>query len=80
MAQPIAVSKANRGVAQLDNGLSGYTMADMVREILSRLGEDPSRDGLINTPVRVEKSLEFLTKGYDQDPNRILRGALLDVD
>lgn len=80
MAQPIAVSKANRGVAQLDNGLSGYTMADMVREILSRLGEDPSRDGLINTPVRVEKSLEFLTKGYDQDPNRILRGALFDVD
>ncbi|HEV2323709.1 MAG TPA: GTP cyclohydrolase I FolE [Terracidiphilus sp.] len=55
-------------------------MADMVREILSRLGEDPSRDGLINTPVRVEKSLEFLTKGYDQDPNRILRGALFDVD
>ena len=80
MAQPIAVSKASRGVAQLDNGLNGATVAEMVHEILSRLGEDPSRDGLINTPARVEKSLEFLTKGYDQDPNRILRGALFDVD
>ncbi|MGH9589334.1 MAG: GTP cyclohydrolase I FolE [Terracidiphilus sp.] len=55
-------------------------MAEMFREILSRLGEDPSREGLVNTPVRVEKSLEFLTKGYDEDPNRILRGALFDVD
>jgi GTP cyclohydrolase I len=80
VAQPIAVSKASRGAAPLDEGLGGYTVAEMYREILSRLGEDPAREGLVNTPVRVEKSLEFLTKGYDQDPNRILRGALFEVD
>ena len=52
----------------------------MYREILSRLGEDPSRDGLVATPERVEKSMAFLTKGYDEDPTKILRGALFDVD
>ena len=80
MAQPIAVSKLTRGAAGLDEGLSGYTLAEMVREILSQLGEDPSREGLLDTPVRVQKSLQFLTKGYDEDPTRILRGALFDVD
>jgi GTP cyclohydrolase I len=52
----------------------------MYREILSRLGEDPTRDGLVATPERVEKSMAFLTKGYQQDPAKILRGALFDVD
>lgn len=80
MAHPIAVSKVRSGAAALDEGLGGYTVAEMYREILSRLGEDPTREGLINTPMRVEKSLDFLTKGYDEDPNRILRGALFEVD
>src|SRR6185312_3196358 len=66
--------------AGLDEGLSGYTLAEMYREILLRLGEDPTREGLLNTPARVEKSMEFLTKGYDEDPNRILRDALFHVD
>jgi GTP cyclohydrolase I len=52
----------------------------MYREILSRLGEDPSRDGLLATPSRVEKSMAFLTKGYNEDPMQILRGAMFDVD
>ena len=80
MAQPIAVSKLTRAGAGLDEGLSGYTLAEMYREILLRLGEDPSREGLLNTPVRVQKSLKFLTKGYDEDPNRILLDALFHVD
>lgn len=80
MAQPIAVGKATRETAEFEDGLSGYTVAEMIHEILSRLGEDPSREGLVNTPVRVEKSLNFLTKGYDEDPNQIMRGALFDVD
>jgi GTP cyclohydrolase I len=80
VAQPIPVSKPVRGVTGLEEGLSGYSVAEMYREILSRLGEDPNRDGLIATPARVEKSLAFLTKGYDEDPNRILRGAMFDVD
>ena len=80
MARPIAVSKITHAGAGLDEGLSGYTMAEMYHEILSRLGEDPSREGLLNTPVRVQKSLEFLTKGYDEDPSRILLDALFHVD
>jgi GTP cyclohydrolase IA len=80
VAQPIAVSKLTRAGAGLDEGLSGYTLAEMYREILLRLGEDPSREGLLNTPVRVQKSLKFLTKGYDEDPSRILLDALFHVD
>ena len=80
MAQPIAVSKPIRRAVEIDEGLSGFTTQEMYREILSRLGEDVSRDGLVNTPARVEKSMAFLTKGYDADPMAILRGAMFDVD
>ena len=54
MAQPIAVSKVHRAVG-LSEGLSDFSTEEMYREILSRLGEDPSRDGLVSTPSRVEK-------------------------
>ena len=80
MAQPIAVSKAVRRIVQNDDGLSGFSTQEMYREILSRLGEDPNRDGLQTTPERVEKSMTFLTKGYDEDPAKVLHGALFDVD
>jgi GTP cyclohydrolase I len=78
MAQPVAVTKPIRREAS--EGLGGFTTQEMYREILTRLGEDPERDGLVMTPSRVEKSMAFLTKGYDQDPAKILRGALFDVD
>ena len=80
MAQPIAVSKAVHRAVGLDEGLSEFSTEEMYREILSRLGEDPSRDGLLATPSRVEKSMAFLTKGYSEDPMKILRGAMFDVD
>jgi GTP cyclohydrolase I len=80
MAQPIAVSKSVRRAVGIDEGLSEFSTAEMYREILSRLGEDPNRDGLAQTPARVEKSLVFLTKGYGEDPGKILRGAMFDVD
>ena len=51
-----------------------------VEGMLRELGEDPSRDGLINTPSRVAKAMRFFTKGYTQDPAEILTGALFDVD
>src|ERR1039457_5613737 len=80
MAHPIAVSKGVRRAVGIDEGLSEFSTEEMYREILGRLGEDPSRDGLVATPGRVEKSMAFLTKGYDEDPMKILRGALFDVD
>ena len=80
MAQPIAVNKPVRRTAGRVEGLSEFSTQEIYREILSRLGEDPDRDGLVATPGRVEKSMEFLTKGYDEDPTQILRDALFDVD
>jgi GTP cyclohydrolase I len=50
-----------------------------VRGILEGLGENPERDGLERTPYRVARSLRFLTKGYEEDPLRILNNALFDV-
>jgi GTP cyclohydrolase I len=80
MAQPIAVSKTIRGTTGTDEGLSEFSTEEMYREILKRLGEDPNRDGLLATPTRVTKSMSFLTKGYEEDPMKILRGAMFDVD
>ena len=50
------------------------------REILRLLGEDPDREGLLKTPERVAKALQFLTKGYGQDGTEILSGALFRED
>jgi len=50
-----------------------------VRGMLTELGEDPDRDGLQRTPLRVAKAMRFLTKGYDEDPIEILNNALFDV-
>ena len=55
------------------------SMEDAVRELLSGLGEDPSREGLADTPARVAKSLKFLTQGYDEDPERVIGDALFTV-
>ncbi len=49
---------------------------ELIRKVLEQLGEDPTREGLIKTPSRVAKSLQFLTEGYSQDPKEILNQAL----
>lgn len=51
-----------------------------VREILKLLGEDADREGLLKTPERVAKSLQFLTKGYGEDAEGIIRSALFDEE
>lgn len=51
----------------------------LVEQVLLALGEDPARDGLQRTPERVEKSLRFLTKGYLEDVDEVLNGALFAV-
>jgi len=55
-------------------------MQQLIRQLLADLGEDPTREGLVNTPKRVEKALKFLTSGYDTDPDDLLNGALFSVD
>ncbi len=55
------------------------TIAPLVREILAKLGEDPKRQGLIQTPERVDKALKFLTSGYRMDLRKVLNGALYEV-
>ncbi|HUD74831.1 MAG TPA: GTP cyclohydrolase I FolE [Terracidiphilus sp.] len=76
----MAVSKPVHSAVEVSEGLSEVSTEEMYREILSRLGEDPSRQGLQATPARVEKAMAELTKGYDEDPTQILRGALFDED
>ena len=49
-------------------------------QVLENIGEDPDRDGLKRTPERVAKAIQFLTRGYQEDPAKLLRGALFDVD
>jgi GTP cyclohydrolase I len=53
---------------------------ELVAELLKEIGEDPSRDGLKKTPLRVEKAYEFLTKGYSLDPKAVLNGAFFSSD
>jgi GTP cyclohydrolase I len=60
-------------------GLEHVSTQDIYREIIRRYDADPSRDGLAKTPERIEKALEFLTKGYREDPSKVLHGALFDV-
>jgi GTP cyclohydrolase I len=55
-------------------------MQETIRHLLAEIGEDPSREGLRDTPRRVEKSLRFLTSGYDTDIDGILNNALFSVE
>lgn len=55
-------------------------IASVYKDIILNLGEDPNREGLIKTPERVAKAMQFLTKGYDQNPDEILASALFHED
>ncbi len=55
-------------------------IASHVREILSLLGEDPEREGLLKTPERVAKALQYSTKGYTEDGVQIIRDAIFDEE
>jgi len=52
----------------------------LVREMLAGLGEDPARDGLLRTPERVEKSMRWLTRGYEMDVREVIGEALFAED
>src|SRR6202007_1376086 len=60
--------------------LGQATMQQLYSELLYRIEEDPSRNGLVRTPERMEKAMAFLTRGYKQTVEEVLHDALFDVD
>jgi GTP cyclohydrolase I len=59
--------------------LTSASFEDLVREVLVRLGEDPTREGLERTPARVHQAYEFLTRGSQENPDELLKKALFTV-
>ena len=60
--------------------LISASFEELTRELLVRLGEDPQREGLLRTPERMAKALQFITKGYQEDPKTVLNDALFTVN
>ena len=77
---------------EFEHDLSGYkkidqyndklvdSISDMYKNILDDVGENPTREGLLKTPVRASKAMQFLTQGYDLTPAEILRSAMFKED
>jgi GTP cyclohydrolase I len=66
-------------LSEPDSDESRPSIANAMRKILESIGEDPNRDGLRRTPERIEKAFRFLTSGYQQDPEKLLNGAMFTV-
>src|SRR5450756_1462155 len=72
--------KSNKAVVKMMNPPAGNeSIAPLIEALLGRLGEDPKRDGLVRTPLRVDKAMRFLTSGYQMKIGQILNGALYEV-
>jgi len=80
MAQPALIHKNGIARREPKQSIAEYSTQEIYAELLLRFHEDPNRDGLLKTPERVEKAMEFLTQGYEQDPTSILLGAMFDVE
>jgi len=59
--------------------LTSASFEELMREMIVRLGEDPTREGLVRTPDRVHKAYEYLTRGYKEDPEALFKKALFTV-
>jgi GTP cyclohydrolase I len=72
----------NEGYVKIDRYNQGRidSIASHYKDILEQIGEDPQREGLVKTPERVAKALQFLTHGYDTKPEEILRSAMFKED
>jgi GTP cyclohydrolase I len=75
-----AIDKNGHNHIAAPTALADASLQEIYAEVLSRIGEDPTRDGLLSTPKRVEKALGFLTHGYHENISEVLHGALFDVD
>jgi GTP cyclohydrolase IA len=69
-----------KDLMDMQTTMTSASLEDLTRELLVRLGEDPSREGLVRTPERYAKAIQYLTKGYREDPADVLNGALFTVD
>jgi len=77
--EPGDAEAAIEGAALRDHDGNGRVEA-AVREILTEIGEDPDRQGLLGTPGRVHRMYTELTAGYHVDPDRLMNGAIFEVD
>ena len=77
-----AFDEENEGYIKIDryNATKTDLISSHYADILNQLGEDPEREGLLKTPERVAKSLQYLTHGYDLKPAEILRSAMFKED
>src|SRR3989338_7768435 len=67
-------------MSELTESVKMGSIESIAKDLLILLGEDPSREGLLKTPKRVEASLKFLTRGYRQDIEKVLNGAIYEED
>jgi GTP cyclohydrolase I len=71
--------KSNKAVIKVMPPKAEKAIAPLIKDMLSLLGEDPKRQGLLRTPERVEQALQFLTSGYHVDVNKLLNNAFYEV-
>ena len=62
------------------NKMNQKRVEELIRELLIEIGEDPDREGLIRTPERYAKAMEFLTKGYKEEPEKIINNAIFSSE
>lgn len=74
MSNKLQMSDIRRAVSRAEG--SDPALEGLIREVLSRLGEDPERDGLKRTPLRIANALHFLTSGYQQTVEDVVEGAI----
>ncbi len=78
--QPSRVSKASPGLTSDLNPDESDGLQQLVAQMLTLLGEDPKRNGLEHTPARVAEAFRFFTKGYHENVQEILNGALFSIE
>ena len=77
-SQESGVRRQETGVRSLETGVE--ELAAHYHQILTLLGEDPEREGLLKTPMRVAKAMQVLTRGYQMDAHKVLTDALFRED
>jgi len=71
--------KSHKAAVKVMTPKADGSIAPLIKEMLGRLGEDVRREGLVRTPERVERALQFLTSGYQMDVKKVVNGALFTV-